>query len=323
MPKVLITGVNGFLASHMCEKCLAEGLDVIGLCRDPKKIDLSHKNLKLITGDILDVDTIENAMIGCDIVIHIAGWSSQPNVSQDLAWKTNVEGTENMLMIAKKLKIKKFIFFSSIAVYGLNKSALIDETAETPFINETYTDSKITAEKIVRSYGVTYIIIRPGCIYGPKGKGWTIGIINQLKAGIKMLGKDEGLINYGFINNFVEGVWLSIINENIINETFNISDGTPITYNDYYLAYAKMLGIQKLPRISDRWIKFKMSKFIEILRIIFKKPVSSKHSEHLRFSTSYFSIEKAKKLLHYNPSISFEEGIKQTEFWLKENKFLD
>ena len=84
-----------------------------------------------------------------------------------------------------------------------------------------------------------------------------------------------------------------------------------------------MLGLKKMPRIPEWWIKFKMSKFIELLRIILRKPVKSKHSLHLRFSKSYFSIEKAKKLLDYNPSIKFEEGIKITENWLRENQYLD
>jgi len=323
MGKVLITGINGFLASNICEKCLFEGYEVNGLCRDPNKVKFSNKHLTLFAGNILDLDSLDNAMNECDYVIHIAGWSSHPNVTKELAWKTNVTGTENVLKIAKKHHVKKVIFFSSIAVYGLNNNKIIDETADTPLINELYTDSKITAEKLVRNFGLQYIIIRPGCIYGPNGEGWTIGIIKQLKAGLKMFGNDEGLINYGFIKNFVDGVWLTIVKDEIINETFNISDGSPLSYNEYYLAYAKMLGIDKLQRIPEWWIQFKMSKFIAFLRVILRKPVSSKHSLHLRFSKSYFSIEKAKKILQYNPSIKFEEGINQTEKWLKENHYLD
>ena len=323
MGKILITGINGFLASNISERCLIEGYEVNGLCRDRNKVKLSNKHLNLVEGNILDLDSLDSAMHGCDIVIHIAGWSSHPNVSKELAWKTNVIGTENVLKIAKRHKVKKLIFFSSIAVYGLNNDKIIDETAETPLINELYTDSKITAEKLVRNFGIPYIIIRPGCIYGPYGEGWTIGIIKQLKAGLKMLGNDKGLINFGFINNFVDGVWLAIVNEEIINEIFNISDGSPLTYNEYYMAYSKMLGIDKLPRIPEWWIKIKMSKIVELLRIILRKPVTSKHSLHLRFSNSYFSTEKAKKILKYNPTIKFEEGIKITEKWLKENHYLD
>ena len=262
-------------------------------------------------------------MFDCKIVIHVAALGSHLNVSKELLWRTNVEGTENLLKIAKKKKIEKFIFISSMAVYGLNYNLIIDETAETPLINETYTDSKITAEKITQSYGIPYIIIRAGCIYGPRGDRWTIGIIKHLKAGIKMLGKEDGLINLGFINNFVDGVWLSLKNENVKNEIFNISDGIKITYNDYYLAYANMLGMNDLPRIPDWWIKFKMHPFIEFLKRIFKKNVSSKHGQYLRFTKSSFSIEKAKKLLNYNPSINFEEGIRITEEWLRENYYLE
>ena len=202
--KVLITGVNGFVGSHLAERLLKENIDVVGLCRRSDEMQwLEEKGLKIVKGDILSCNDIYDKIDGCDIIIHTAGWSGGKSVSNELAWKTNVVGTANMLELAKEKGIKKFIYISSVAVYGMNNSLIIDETSSTPTINELYTDSKIASENLIKTSGLPYVIIRPGCIYGPRGEGWTIAVINQIKSGFKLLGKDAGLINLVFINNFM------------------------------------------------------------------------------------------------------------------------
>jgi nucleoside-diphosphate-sugar epimerase len=183
--KILITGVNGFVGSHLAERLIENKIEVIGLSRNIEKISwLENKGLKSLKGDILNISEFENNITGCDVIVHSASWSGNLNISEDMAWKTNVEGTANIISLAKKLGIKKIIYISSIAVYGLNNSLLIDESTNTPFINELYTDSKITAENLIINSGMPYVIIRPGCIYGPRGEGWSIGIINKLKVGL-------------------------------------------------------------------------------------------------------------------------------------------
>jgi UDP-glucose 4-epimerase len=322
--KVLITGVNGFVGSHLAERLLKENIEVVGLCRRSDEMKwLEEKGLKIVKGDILSWYEISDKIDGCDIIIHTAGWSGGKSVSNELAWKTNVVGTANMLELAKEKGIKKFIYISSVAVYGMNNSLIIDETSSTPTINELYTDSKIASENLVKTSGLPYVIIRPGCIYGPRGEGWTIAVINQIKSGFKLLGKDAGLINLVFINNFIDGILLAIVNNEALNNTFNINDGYVISYKLFYSTFASMLGIKKLPSVPEWRVQLSKSKFFSILRILLKMPSMKQYVTHFRFNKSEFSISKAKEILHYNPQISFEKGISLTEKWLKQESYLD
>jgi nucleoside-diphosphate-sugar epimerase len=322
--KVLITGVSGFIGSHLAERLILEKVETVGFCRRVEDIKwLKDIGLNIIKGDILDIDSIIDHVSNCDIIIHTAGWSGASNVSKDLAWKTNVEGTKIMLALAKKIGVKKFIYISSVAVYGMNDSKLIDETELTPLINELYTDSKITAEDLVKNSGIPYVIIRPGCIYGPRGEGWTTGVVKQIKSGLKLLGKDAGLINLGFINNFIDGVWLVLVKKEALNNTFNINDGRPITYKEFYLIFAKMLGIKKMSTVPEWRVILSRSRIFNLLRILLQKPSLKKYDTHFRFSRSVFSILKVKSILNYSPMVNFEESFLITEKWLKDQSILD
>ncbi|MGZ3756562.1 MAG: NAD-dependent epimerase/dehydratase family protein [Mucilaginibacter sp.] len=321
--RVLITGINGFIASHIAERLIIEGISVRGLCRRPDEVSwLELQGVELVKGDLLDAEAIKNAVSGCDVVIHAAGWSGGGGVPDDLAWKTNVDGSANVLSASKAYGVERFIYISSIAVYGFNKSLLIDESMPTPLINELYPDSKITAEELVRTSSLPYTIIRPGCTYGPRGEGWTVGIIKLIKDGVQLQGNDDGLITPGYISNFVDGVLLCIIKNQAIGHTFNICDDKTVTYREFYLAFAKMLGISKLSAIPVWRVKLSQSKLFKLLRLIMRRSNGNKYSTHFRFNTSQYSIKKAQQILGYQPKVNFKEGMKKTEIWLRENGYL-
>jgi len=321
--RVLITGINGFIAGHIAESLTAKGINVRGVCRRPDEISrLELKDVELVKGDLLDVESIKNAVVGCDVVIHAAGWSGGGGISDSLAWQTNVDGSANVIFASKACGVKQFIYISSIAVYGFNRSPLIDESMPTPRINELYPDSKIAAEDLVRTSGLPYTIIRPGCTYGPRGEGWTVGIIKQIKNGMQLQGNDDGLITPGYIDNFVDGVLLCIFKKEAIGHTFNICDDKAVTYREFYMAFAHMLGLKVLPAIPVWRVKLSRSQLFKILRSIMRRNNGNKYSTHFRFNPSQFSIKKAKLILGYQPKVNFKEGIAKTEAWLKENGLL-
>ena len=144
----------------------------------------------------------------------------------------------------------RFIYISSVAVYGRNRAKLIDETAATPKVGQAYPDSKIVAEALVRESGLPYVIIRPASTYGPRGTAWTLGPIEKIKANrLVLLGQDKGLVTPGYIDNVVDGLVLALTREKALGETFNLADDRTVTYREFYLAYARMLGRTSLPTV--------------------------------------------------------------------------
>lgn len=325
---ILITGINGFIGSHLAERLLKEGMQVRGIVRRPKAAKwLEEKGVEIVTGDLLDASTIKSAVEGCSIVVHAAVYNGGAAGSKELEWRTNVEGTTNVLAACKACDIERMVYISSIAVYGINTAPLLDEGMPTPPVGELYPDCKITAETSVRASHLPYVIVRPAYTYGPRGGAWTVSIVNQILQGSKLLGRDDGIITPGYIDNVIDGLFLTITKNAAIGCTFNICDDYTVTYREFFLAYARMLGLNSMPTTPQWIVTLKRSETGWWLRKRIRKmrgrEQPGKWSSQFRFNPSQYSIEHAKDTLGYSPKVDFFEGLRRTEDWLRENNFLN
>lgn len=320
--RALITGVTGFIGSHLAERLLAEGVGVRGLARRPAEAAwLAQQGAEIVQADLAQRAGLHEAIQGCDAVLHSAAWTGGPEIDQRTAWVINVAATGWLLQAAQDAGVQRFVYFSSVAVYGLNPAPVIDETAPTPPVGQLYPDSKIAAETLVRAAqadGLPATIIRPASTYGPRGAAWTVGPVEQIKAGrLVLLGEDRGLVNTGYIDNVADGVLLALHSPAAIGETFNLCDGMTITYREFYSRYAAMLGRQRLP-VYPAWLaRGAVSPPGRWLRRLLGKPVPGPWSYHFRFNPSRFSIAKAQRVLGYAPAIGLDEGMQRTEQWLR------
>jgi len=315
------------MGSHLAERLLAEGIAVRGLARRPADAAfLAQQGAEIVQADLAERAGLERAVRDCQVVLHTAAWTGGPGLDEQQAWTINVAATGWLLQAAASAGAQRFIYFSSVAVYGLNAAPLIDESAPTPPVGQLYPDSKIAAETLVRAAqtdGLPTTIIRPASTYGPRGSAWTIGPVEQIKAGrLVLLGEDRGLVNTGYIDNLVEGVLLALHSPAAAGETFNLCDGTAITYREYYQRYAAMLGRERLP-VYPAWLaRGAVSPPGRWLRRLLGRPVPGPWSYHFRFNPSRFSIAKAQHLLGYAPAIDLDEGMRRTEQWLRAQGYL-
>lgn len=299
-----------------------------GLARQPDNASrLAGQGVDIVQGDLLYGASLEQAVEGCDAILHAAAWTGGPGVGGAAGWTTNVAATRHLLQLARRQGTQRFIYFSSVAVYGLNSSPVIDETAPTPPVGQLYPDSKIAAEAMVRdaqSQGLSTTIIRPASTYGPRGFAWSISPIQQIQRGrLVLLGSDQGLVNPGYIDNLVEGTLLALSGPQADGETFNLCDGIVVTYRDFYLRYAAMLGKDRLPTIPPALARLAVSAPGQWLRRRLGRSVPGRWSYHFRFNPSRFSIDKASRLLGYQPQVDFDEGMRRTEAWLRQTGYLD
>jgi nucleoside-diphosphate-sugar epimerase len=321
---ILVTGVNGFIASHLAERLVREGWLVRGLARRPESAAwLVERGVEVVSGDLLDDDALARAAQGCRSVLHAAAWTGGPELTAEQAWRTNVAGTFGVIAAAQRAGVERLAYISSVAVYGINNSPLIDECAPTPPVGQQYPDSKIAAEAAVRASGLPYVIVRPASTYGPRGGAWTIGPLERIKRGQLILaGADDGLVTPGYIENVVNGLLLALTHPAAVGEAFNVCDDTAVTYREFYLAYARMLGKDHLPMLPAPLYRRAHGRPVNALRRLLGKPTPGVWSWHFRFNPSQFSVEKAKRLLGYRPAVSFEEGMRHTETWLRANGYI-
>jgi nucleoside-diphosphate-sugar epimerase len=321
---VLITGVNGFIAGHLAQRLLREGVFVRGLARRPESASwLAEQGVEIVPGDLLDAAAVTRAATGCWAVVHAAAWTGGPELSPEAGMRVNVEGTANVLAAAQAAGVARLIYVSSVAVYGLNRSPVIDETASTPPVGQAYPDSKIAAEKLVRESGLPYVIIRPASTYGPRGMAWTVGPIENIKQGrLVLLGRDEGLVTPGYIDNVVDGLWLALTHPAAPGHTFNLCDDRAVTYRQFYQAYAHMLGRDSLPTLPAWIARLSRSGPASLTRRLLGRPPVGPWSLHFRLNPSRFSIEQAQQVLGFTPAVDFAEGMRRTEAWLRAAGYL-
>ena len=241
--KILVTGADGFIGSHLCEKLVKRGHNVKAfvyyntfnsfgwLDSIEKKI---KKSLKIFPGDIRDENLVRKAMKGCNLVINLAALIGIPYSynSPKSYFETNVQGTLNIFQSAKDYGIKKVIHTSTSEVYGTAKYIPIDENH--PLDGQSpYSASKIAADHLAisfyKSFDTPVSIIRPFNTYGPRQSARAIipTIILQMINGNKeiSLGSVKTTRDFSFIDDTVDAYMAAIKATDVNGEIINLGSG--------------------------------------------------------------------------------------------------
>ncbi|MGB1288313.1 MAG: NAD-dependent epimerase/dehydratase family protein, partial [Aggregatilineales bacterium] len=173
---VFITGATGFLGGALALRLAAEGAIVKALARRPNRDKYLRDvpGIEIVMGDITDAARMRELTQDCDIVFHVA---AALNGKLDFQRRVNVDGTRNVAIAAAQANIERFVYVSTIAVYGYSVTGIIDEDTPQYPGNVPYNRSKSEAEtallKVVSDNNLPYSIIRPGMIYGARSAMWT------------------------------------------------------------------------------------------------------------------------------------------------------
>lgn len=294
--RILITGITGFIGSHLAKKLLVLGAKVYGISRT-----VSKRNIYKV--DILDNEAIYEIISKkkIDICFHLAG-ESLVEVGQKEPYKTfqvNTLGTLGVLEAARKSNLEKIIIASSSHVYGKNKLPYYE--GYTPRPSRPYETSKACTDLIAQSYADTYslpvVIPRFVNIYGPYDLNFNRvipqTIRNILSGKTPKLWGGGTIRDYLFVDDAVDA-YLSLavltIKENKKNRIYNFGSGNPVSVADL---------MQKLITISE--------KNLTIEKIAEVRP--------FEIQAQYVSFAKARRELQWEPRFSLEEGLRLTYRW--------
>lgn len=315
---VLVTGADGFIGSHLVEKLLEEGYNVRAFVyynsfNSWGWLDTLDKNklskIEIFSGDIRDPNGVKEAMKGIDIVFHLAALIAIPFSyhSPDSYVDTNIKGTLNVLQAARDLKTKRILITSTSEVYGTAKYVPIDENH--PYQGQSpYSATKIGADRLAesfyRSFNMPITIVRPFNTYGPRQSSRAVipTIITQLLNGeteIK-LGALTPTRDFNYVKDTVKGFIEIAKSENTIGEEINIATCSEISIEELALEIINQIN-PKAKIVCDE----------ERLR-----PDKSEVNRLLGCN------KKIKKLTNWSPKYSFEEGIKETIEWFKNEEVL-
>ncbi len=248
--KILVTGSDGFIGSHLTETLVRMGCNVRAvvyynsfnswgwLDESPEEI---KKELDVFAGDIRDPYGMKKAMQGCDVVFHLAALIAIPYSyhSPDTYVDTNIKGTLNILQAARELGVEKVIHTSTSEVYGTARYVPIDE--EHPLQGQSpYSATKIGADQIAisfyRSFNTPVSIIRPFNTYGPRQSARAVipTIITQIAAGQRelRLGSLHPTRDFSYINDTVKGFIAVAESEKSVGEVINIGSNYEVAIGD-------------------------------------------------------------------------------------------
>ena len=259
--KILITGADGFIGSHLTEELIRRGHDVRAFVLynsfnswgwlDQSKPEIKE-SLDVFAGDIRDPNGVRTAMKGCDIVLHLAALIAIPYSyhSPDTYIDTNVKGTLNIVQAARDLGVSKVVHTSTSEVYGTARFVPITE--EHPLQGQSpYSASKIGADQIAMSFYSSFetsvAIIRPFNTYGPRQSARAVipTIITQIANGVRKikLGSLHPTRDFNYVSDTVAGFLAIAESERSVGEAINIGSNFEISIGETVALIADMMGV--------------------------------------------------------------------------------
>ena len=311
--QVLVTGVAGFIASHTTAALLSRGYAVVGVDNmdpyyslDQKRDNLApllkHPDFIFMESDLSEAECYkELSKHKCGAVIHLAAKAGvRPSMEDPIAYyKANVTALVNLLEFARIHGIKNFVFASSSSVYGENTSTPFQESDLTIKPISPYASTKLSGEGIGYVYSeqfdVSFTALRFFTVYGP-GQRPDLAIHKFLhkienEETITLYGDGTTIRDYTYIADIVQGVVNALEKQNWKYEIINIGRGQPIILSEMVKTISEVCGKEA--------------------KVVNGSPMAGDVSRTLA------DISKAKKLIGYDPQISFKEGIENFYDWYK------
>ncbi|MTI84032.1 MAG: NAD-dependent epimerase/dehydratase family protein [Firmicutes bacterium] len=313
--KVLITGADGFIGSHLTEQLVRSGYEVRAFVfynsfNSWGWLDYSTQeirdSLEVFPGDIRDPHGVKEALKGCEMVFHLAALISIPYSyhSPDTYIDTNVKGTLNVVQAARELELGKVIHTSTSEVYGTARYVPIDENHPLQ-CQSPYSASKVSADQVAMSYYYSFntpvTIFRPFNTYGPRQSARAVipAIITQIAAGKRKikLGSLHPTRDFNYVNDTVHGFLSAAESNKSIGEVVNIGSNYEISIGD---------TVRLIAEVMDANIEVE----IEEVRT---------RPEKSEVNRLWANNTKAKKLLGWEPAYGgrdgFKRGLAETVAW--------
>jgi dTDP-glucose 4,6-dehydratase len=318
MRRVLITGADGFIGSHLVEGLVRGGVPVRAFVlynsfNSWGWLDHCAPDVKgqfdVFAGDIRDPHGVRAAMRDCDAVLHLAALIAIPYSyhSPDTYVETNVKGTLNVVQAARDLSVRRVVHTSTSEVYGTARQVPITE--DHPLQGQSpYSASKIGADQIALSFHTSFdtpvVVIRPFNTYGPRQSARAVipSVITQIASGERRirLGAVHPTRDFSFVTDTVAGFIKALSADDVVGEVINLGSGFEVSIGDTVRTIADVMGVN-----------------VEV--VLDEQRLRPDKSEVERLCAS---SEKARRLLDWSPEFAgmngFARGLAKTVDWFKD-----
>jgi nucleoside-diphosphate-sugar epimerase len=327
--KICITGVTGYIGQKLALQLAAAGHTIHALVRDTQKgkLLLDHPNILLFAGDILDFNSLLNAMMGCAQVYHLAALASVWHKNPQSFRVVNVSGLKNVLDACLQLNITDVLFTSTAGVVGnsVDGKPVCECTNFNPKLETLYEQSKVEAEKLLESYiskGIRGVIVNPSRVYGPGLLTESNGFTRLMKMYINGQWKikpcnGKSIGNYVYIDDTINGL-IAAMEKARPGERYLLG-GINATYNEFFSLVDELSGVtRKMYNVPLPVMLFLSRVQLMMAKMFGKQPMITppfvrKYNKHWIVSS-----QKAEQDLGYTIT-PLREGVSKTLDWLNQS----
>ena len=326
---VLVTGASGFLGGRLAEVLARRGEQVTVLAR--KDSDLRHlskfagSQVQVVRGGLTDNIPVKHAVREATHIFHCAAASTDWALPE-VYLESNVKGTETLLVAAREAsQLQRFIHISTTDVYGY-PLVPCSENGTLCDVGLPYNRTKILGEKAVwraaREDALPVTVFRPATIYGPRGGAFVTDIADLLQKR-QMAYIDGGRAPGGFlyVDNAVDAIIAGAWFPGAQGETYNLTDGTGVSWKEYVASLAEGLGCKapwiNLPYAAAMAIAGLMESPYRFVKSLPGRPILTRHAVALMGRDQEFPSDKAHSELGNFSQVSLREGVARSVAWLK------
>jgi len=313
--KIFITGASGFIGGALAERLRARGDTVIG-------VDLqADPDAGVVAGDIAEPGDWQEHAAGAHLVIHTAAIVSNM-IGMDEQWRVSVVGTRNALDAAVRGKASRFLHLSSVRAFSdVGFPDAVTEDYPVRPDGNPYVDTKIACEQVVlqahAAGELAATIVRPGDVYGPGSRPWTIVPVEAIKRSQLLLpAMGKGIFSPVYVDELVDGILLAADNPAAVGHVFTISGGVGVPCKEFFGYYSRMLGKGKPVVVPTSVALALAGTYSHAVKLRGRRTEINPVSVRYLTRTGTYSIDKARRVLGFEPKVGLEEGMARTRDWL-------
>lgn len=322
-----VTGAGGFIGRALCARLRTSGAIVAGLEIDPHAAErVAGSGASFVRCDTTDRDSVRRGLEGVELLVHTAARVSDWGPMDDFV-RVNVGGTKNVLDAAGEAGCEQIVHLSSVASWGYEHRAELDEDAAPRPCGIPYIDTKGASDALALSRaraGEPVAIVRPGDVYGPGSTPWAVRPLEGIrKRQFTLVGKGDGIMTPVYVDDLVEAIVLALTKPEARGQAFTVWDGQPVTCADFFGYYARMLGRDGLPRLPRPVAALAGATQELAARFTGKPPTFTRNAITFVSRKAGYSNRRARELLGWEPKVTLDEGMRRTEAWFRREGLLE
>ena len=324
--KMLVTGATGMIGAPVATRAAEQGMEVTVVVRDSSDLSvLEGTDCRIIRADLTKPDPdVARAVADSHFVVHTAAQVGDWGPT-DHYRAINLTAVEHLLAAARHADhLQRFVHLSALGVYTAKHHYGTDETTPPDRKGfDGYTHTKALSEGLVndahQQHGLPSTIVRPGFTYGIGDRRILPRLIQKFENGtIRIIGDGNQVLNNTYIGNLVDGIFLTLQRDEAVGETFNMRDARLVTRNEFLGSIADYLD-RPHPRRVPLWLAKSLRPILETTarwRGSSEPPLLTGATMKFMTLNLDFSIDKARRLLGYDPAVDFREGIVEALDWV-------